>query len=442
MGLTITELLLLPPKDLVGKVRVVGSVEGLADGPLLDAGVLLGNAGSLLDHLLLRTEVHGHLEEIGIEERDAGFDAPGRHGLVAPQTVVHVEAGDLVDGLVVELLGVGGLVEVEVAAEDLVGALPRQDHLDAHGLDLAAHEVHGRRGTDGGQVVRFEGADDLPDGIGSLVEGVGVGVVDGPEVVGHLLGGEDVGTALEADGEGMELGKVGRAAGDVPGADGGDQRRVESTRQKDAPGNVGHHPAGDGLLEGVAEDVGLVRVGRRGKAGLHFRRPRRLEPALEGVGVLPLVAVDVSRGEVLELGALADEGLHLGRDVDGAIVAPANVEGGDANVIPGGEEEVLLLVVQDEGEYAAELGREVDGGAMLGVQRKNDLAITARLGRVGRSEGSIQLLVVVNLTIGRNDDVAIGADQGLLAGFGVHNGQTLVADAVSQRSAGRRILAD
>ena len=124
------------------------------------------------------------------------------------------------------------------------------------------------------------------------------------------------------------------------------------------------------------------------------------------------------------------------------IVAPANVEGGDANVIPGGEEEVLLLVVQDEGEHAAELGREVDGGAMLGIQRKNDLAITARLGRVGRSEGSIQFLVVVNLTIGRNDDVAIGADQGLLAGFGVHNGQTLVADAVSQRSAGRRILAD
>ena len=91
-----------------------------------------------------------------------------------------MQAGDLVDGLVVELLGVGGLVEVEVTAEDLVGALARQDHLDAHGLDLAAHEVHGRRGTDGGQVVRFEGADDLPDGIGSLVEGVGVGVVDGP----------------------------------------------------------------------------------------------------------------------------------------------------------------------------------------------------------------------------------------------------------------------
>mmetsp|Transcript_16673 Transcript_16673/g.47860 ORF Transcript_16673/g.47860 Transcript_16673/m.47860 type:complete len:210 (+) Transcript_16673:86-715(+) len=51
---TITELLLLPPKDLIGKVRIVGSIERLPDGPLLNASVLLGNARSLLDHLLLR----------------------------------------------------------------------------------------------------------------------------------------------------------------------------------------------------------------------------------------------------------------------------------------------------------------------------------------------------------------------------------------------------
>ena len=118
-GLTITELLLLPPKDLIGKVRIVGSIKRLPDGPLLNASVLLGDAGSLLDHLILRLEVHGHLEEIGIEERDAGFDAPRRHGLVAPEAVVHVEARDLVDGLVVELLGVGGLVEVEVSRSDV-----------------------------------------------------------------------------------------------------------------------------------------------------------------------------------------------------------------------------------------------------------------------------------------------------------------------------------
>ncbi len=42
-----------------------------------------------------------------------------------------------------ELLGVRRLVEEQVAAERLVGALAGQNHLDAHGLDLAGEDVHG-----------------------------------------------------------------------------------------------------------------------------------------------------------------------------------------------------------------------------------------------------------------------------------------------------------
>lgn len=44
-----------------------------------------------------------------------------------------------------EFGGRGGFVEVEVAAEDFVCALARQDHLEALGLDLPGQEVHRHR---------------------------------------------------------------------------------------------------------------------------------------------------------------------------------------------------------------------------------------------------------------------------------------------------------
>jgi hypothetical protein len=59
----------------------------------------------------------------------------------------------LAAGLLVELLLVGREVEVEVAAQELVGALPREHHLDAQRLDLARHQEHGRAGPDRRHVV-------------------------------------------------------------------------------------------------------------------------------------------------------------------------------------------------------------------------------------------------------------------------------------------------
>ena len=50
-----------------------------------------------------------------------------------------------------ECLRVRRLVEVQVAAEHLVRPLARQHHLDAHGLDAAGHEVHGRGRADRGR---------------------------------------------------------------------------------------------------------------------------------------------------------------------------------------------------------------------------------------------------------------------------------------------------
>ena len=156
--------------------------------------------------------------------------------------------------------------------------------------------------------------------------------------------------------------------------------------------------------------------------------------------IFSLVAVHVARGEVLKAAAFADEGFHLRGEVDGAIVAPSHVEGGDANVISHCHEQVLLLVVKDEGEHATKLGREVDAGPVLGIEGENDLAVATRLGSVGRLEVPVQLLVVVNLAVGGNDNVAVRADERLLAGLGVHDGEALVADTVRKRTTGALIL--
>ena len=69
----------------------------------------------------------------------------------------------LAAGLLVELLLVGREVEVEVAAQELVGALPREHHLDAQRLDLARHQKHGRAGPDRRHVVGLVVVDHLLD---------------------------------------------------------------------------------------------------------------------------------------------------------------------------------------------------------------------------------------------------------------------------------------
>lgn len=76
---------------------------------------------------------------------------------------------DLPACLLVELLLVGCLVEVEVASEELVGALAGDDHLDPERLDLARHEEHGRARPDRRHVVRLRVVDHVLNGINAVL---------------------------------------------------------------------------------------------------------------------------------------------------------------------------------------------------------------------------------------------------------------------------------
>lgn len=449
---TVRELLLLAPEDVVGKVglggRVVRGVESLAENVLLHS--------FLVDHLVRRVDVHRHLEELLVEKGHTGFKTPRGGGLVGAQAVGQVKVLDAADALGVELLLVGGAVEVEVTAEDLVGTLTRKDHLDAHCLDLARKQVHGSRGTDGGDIVGLEVVDDIRQGVKTILDSEGHDVVLGAEELGHLEGSLVVGRAGKANGEGVELGKEGHGrelalvietnktlalvqilrlllsgaigllckllqAQSFPLGNGSNKRRVQTAGKENTIRNLSHQPFPDRPLKGLAEllevDRGLGDLLAIPPCGLKVPCPLASQ-AVE----------DVSGGESLDLVADGVEGLQLGSEVDsaGLLGGPALVKGCDTDGVAGGDCAVLLLVVKNEGEHAIEvLGRinailevllhrliscALPRSSPLAVthQRNHNLAIRGGLEVVGGLQGLANKTVVVDFAVDGEDNAVIG----------------------------------
>ena len=147
----VTELLLLSPENLTGKVGIIRDVESFPERELLHPG-----AGHLAGWL----QGHGVVHELSVQEGNPGLQAPGHRGLVGSEAVELVEVLHLPHRLPVQLLGAGGLVEVEVTSEDLVRALPAQHHLHPGGLDSPGQEEHRRAGPHRGHVEGLKVVDD------------------------------------------------------------------------------------------------------------------------------------------------------------------------------------------------------------------------------------------------------------------------------------------
>jgi hypothetical protein len=160
----------------------------------------------------------------------------------ASQSVKEIDT-DLPARLAVQLLLVGRLVEVEVASEELVGALAGDDHLDPEGLDLARHEEHGRARPDCGDVVRLRVVDHVLDGVDVVLNGEVELMVQGAQVLRHLPGRLEVRGTLQAHVEGVELGAPapgGLCPGEVANDDGRHQRRVQPAGEQDVERDVCH----------------------------------------------------------------------------------------------------------------------------------------------------------------------------------------------------------
>lgn len=172
----------------------------LHDGSTVGVGSLFG---TFAEHLVLGIDIHGDLQETLVQEWDSSLEAPSHGRLVGSQTICRMQVLDSFYTLLVEVLGVGSGVEVEVTTENLVGTFTTQHHLDSHSFDLSRQEVHGGRSSNSGDIIGFEVVNDLWNGIESFLDSKVVFVVNGSEEVGGLLGGDQVGSAGKTNSKGM-----------------------------------------------------------------------------------------------------------------------------------------------------------------------------------------------------------------------------------------------
>jgi hypothetical protein len=84
-------------------------------------------------------------------------------------------------------------------SEYLVASLAAQDHLDAHGFDLATEEVHRRARSHGGHVIRLQMVYYVWDGVEAFLNREDVFMVHGTQIVSRFPCGEVVGGMLQAD---------------------------------------------------------------------------------------------------------------------------------------------------------------------------------------------------------------------------------------------------
>mmetsp|Transcript_21332 Transcript_21332/g.35926 ORF Transcript_21332/g.35926 Transcript_21332/m.35926 type:complete len:333 (+) Transcript_21332:80-1078(+) len=197
---SVAELLLLAPQHFGGQPRGVRVVKGRAQSPLLHE---LGLPPRLAQ-LEVGVEVHACVEHVLVQKRHAHLEAVAHGGFVRPQAVELVQRVDFAHALFVELRAVGRLVKVQVPRERFVGAFPRHDHLDAHGLDLAAQQKHGGARANGGDVVRLQVVNHVGHRVQAFLHRELEPVVLRADELRHFLCGGEVGAAFEPNGKRLE----------------------------------------------------------------------------------------------------------------------------------------------------------------------------------------------------------------------------------------------
>ena len=100
-------------------------------------------------------------------------------------------------------------MEIQVAAENLVGTLAREYHLNTHRLDDTCQQIHRCRGTNGGYIVGLDIVDDITDGIEPLLNSIVDLVMNRSDMISHQLCLGEIGSTLKTDGKGVQTGPIG-----------------------------------------------------------------------------------------------------------------------------------------------------------------------------------------------------------------------------------------
>ena len=273
-------------------------------------------------------------------------------------------------------------------------------------------------------IVGFDKIDDVADGIQTFLYGIVYFVMDGADVLGNETCFRQIGSPFQAYGKTVETRPVGLGTAVVLDAhlavlfgDGGNHRRVETPAEQHTIGHVGHQLSLHGFLQSIVDGSDAYRIVLH---GIIFHPIATVIP-LHARLFAPIV---MTWQERLVTFALAFECLQFGGYVEGAIAVVANVEWYDADGVAGDEEGVTLLVVEHEGEDAAQVLEKVD--AFLTVERQNDFAIATRLECILSGHTSANFLMVVNLAIHRQDLLAVGCIKRLPATLGIDDAQSLM----------------
>ncbi|MCW0416460.1 hypothetical protein NB689_002214 [Xanthomonas sacchari] len=414
----VAELLLLPPQDRLGQI----ALEGFAQHRLLDA---LAAVGAGAGHLVLGVHAHGHVQELHVQERHARLHAPGHHRLVGAQAIVVVQRVELADQFFVEFARVRRLVEVQVAAEDLVAAFAGEHHLHPHRLDPPRQQEHRRGGADGGDVVGLDVPDHLRQRVQAFLEGVLEAVVHRAQRLGGDRRGGQIRRALQADRErvqarppGLGLVVLLDALACEARRHRRDQRRIQSTGEQHAVRHVGHQLAMHGALEGLAQFL---------LANLHALHRRVVAPRLAVVlhQCAAGAVVVVARRELGDVGATVGQRLHLRGHPQPPLRIMAPVQRAHAHRIARDQHAPGGLVPQRESEDAVEaVQQRVRRG--FAVQRVDHLAVRAGLEGVWLHELLLQFAMVVDLAVDRQRQLPVVGKQRLRTAGRVDDGQALV----------------
>eukprot|EP00123_Amoebidium_parasiticum_P000874 comp11789_c0_seq1/m.6394 comp11789_c0_seq1/g.6394 ORF comp11789_c0_seq1/g.6394 comp11789_c0_seq1/m.6394 type:complete len:565 (+) comp11789_c0_seq1:267-1961(+) len=371
---TVRELLLLAPEHLVRQVRVVGGIKCLAHHPLLHLAPPVSVSST--NQLVCGVHPHGNVEECLVKERHTSLNTPCAGCLVGAQAVVHVQGLELTNGLLLELLAVGGLVEVQVAPKHLVGTLPRQHHLDPHGLDLARHQVHGRGRTHRRDIVCLEVVDDVRESVDTVLDREGELVVPGAQELCDLACSKQIGGLLQTHRERVEgPPRDGRLLHvqcrelflHQPRRNRRNKRRVQPAGKEHAVWHVRHQTLGNRSNKRVVN--GLKVEGRLGRDV--FGVP------VDGVPVgnefVRLAIVVVTGGELLKRDAVLVDGFELRGKPHRPVATAAVVEGGHTNGVPSSQKLASLLIAHNEAEHAIKQLHQVRTHSLVHVH--NNLTV-------------------------------------------------------------------
>ncbi len=194
------------------------------------------------------------------------------------------------------------------------------------------------------------------------------------------------------------------------------QRRVQATGQQHAVRHVAHQLAFHCMLEGLAQ------FGQIGLATLHVGvvTPRLLVVAHQfTAGTVEIVA----RRELRDIGTGIDQRLHFRGHAQAPMGVVAPVQRHHTDRVARHQHASTVTVPQREGEDAVELFQPLRRRAALAVERVDHLAVRAGLEVVGGGQRCLQRLVVVDLAVHRQRQLAIGRQQRLRTTGRIDDGQ-------------------